>query len=256
MLQEIQDVHALLKRQVARCHEHPIIAAPELGFDRAMLKFREHGLNEALGYELARLVGVPTPRAVGIWSSSEATEATGIGPGSVGVAVEFHDSWRWIGEEDAAEVDREAVGSALALCVFDRHEWGEFGVVKGHIMFVDLERILPGLLANHLLTVDGVERAACLARAGDNYRTSSEYFATEAIEGAIRLGVLDVLSERLERMAALHDSDYLQAFDLGTHPLAPHLVSYLVRHTRQRLNVSLSVLAAHSSTKLRASENL
>ena len=124
----------------------PVVDAflPEIS--RGILKFDIHSVGELFGYQLASILGVRTPRIAGYWITEPLGQPYPAAAGRIGALVEYLPDWRSIGREEAASHDPDLTARALALCAFDRFEWGEFGSSGGKMYFVDLERLLAPIV--------------------------------------------------------------------------------------------------------------
>lgn len=84
-------------------------------------------------------------------------------PGRVGILVEFHEDWMPVRRCQVARLDPAMFAEASALCVFDRHEWGEFGVSRDQVYFVELERLFPPIRPEELFSASGQQRMELLS---------------------------------------------------------------------------------------------
>lgn len=242
----IRDLRPLVESTSGHAQEHIVVDAQPLGIgmERAVLKFQEHSANEILGYALAHAASLPVPRAVAAWFDPDDGLAFGdVMPGDLGILIDYRADWRPISRGEAAAIDSAATGEALALCAFDRHEWGEFGLAGGTVLFVDLERLLPALDARWLLQESSSERTRYLRETTRFYVMSSESFAREAINEAIDLGAIDGFRAAVQRMMDLTDDDWRRIGDLRPHPIAEIVGEAAIRAARFRLGVVRRLLA-------------
>jgi len=141
------------------------------GLKRAVIKFNPNSICEIFGYQIASTIGVRIPRTQGFWVNESIDSGEVYGePGSVGILVEHLEDYKHFNRDEAAKIDPEMVARALALCAFDRHEWGEFGLSGGQVYFVDLERLFPNIHLSTLLTLPGVERISALLADEESFR--------------------------------------------------------------------------------------
>jgi hypothetical protein len=84
-------------------------------------------------------------------------------PGRIGILIKYHEDWKLLGRKHAVDLDPVQAARALALCVFDRFEWGEFGLSGGQVYFVDLERLLPPIQPDALLAASEIDPMECQA---------------------------------------------------------------------------------------------
>ncbi len=135
-------MQALRGAQNVSIHETPVVEGFLPSIERGILKFDLHSVGELFGYQLAAILGVRIPRIAGYWITEPLGQPFPAAAGRIGALVEYFPDWRTIALEEAATSDPDVTARALALCAFDRFEWGEFGVSNGRICFVDLERLL------------------------------------------------------------------------------------------------------------------
>lgn len=220
--------------------EYPVVDAGVYGLPRALLKTGTFQLNETLGYALGALLNARLPRHVALWLRPSAPSAVSLGASHnrFGNLIEYFPDWRPLERGEAAARDREATGSAVALSLFDRHEWGEFGWAAGQVWFVDLERILPSLDAVHLLSLNNIERSEYLSAVGRSYALASESQVSEGIEIAGELNVLDHVGRAIDRLTRVTERSLLTSFDLRPYPLARLISRFAVGHLRRRLAIA------------------
>jgi hypothetical protein len=233
-------------------------AVPE--FPRALLKLTHVSVCEVFGYQLARLMDVAVSRMVPIWTDEPtlpkevpSSTARDYRPGTIGALIEHHEGWRGtLRPWGCSDVDweelrhklssrgthfdgvtplRQTVARALALCTFDRHEWGEFGVAGGRLYFFDLERLLPGTLTDYGRTTST-----------KSYRYESHGAVTEVLGQAHALGLEPDVDVALRDLCAVPPDAYRDALTITGHPKARPLSTIALRGFVQRRNVIARVL--------------
>lgn len=241
-LMTIPDLLNRLREPDGRIQGHPVVRGLLEGAGESILKFGEHGLSEVLGYQLAARFGVPVPRHQGFWSA-DAVEAPLVraGPGRIGILLEFHANYRPIAVEEFVNIDPLAAARFLALCLFDRHEWGECGLVGRVPMVVDLERILPGWIPD-MIGAEGVDQDYPTRCARDYMRQSTD-LAAETVKETRRLGLLSAVRAELRRLQRAIDSRSIPLFRLDPHPLGPMLCNLAETALRVRLEEGLHQFA-------------
>ncbi len=153
------------------------------GFARSILKFSSISVCEVFGYQIASAIGVRVPRMQAVWTREAVrTNSVDADPGRIGILVDHHEDWTALSRDTAARLDPAAVARALALCVFDRHEWGELGQSHGQVYFVDLERLLPPIQPEILLAASEAERVEWLENLGAQYGEADFARIREVIE--------------------------------------------------------------------------
>ena len=207
------------------------------GFATSILKFSPNSVCEVFGYQIAAAVGVRVPRMQGLWTQ-KAVNALGIfaEPGRIGILVEYHDDWTALGWDAAAMLDPAAVARALSLCLFDRYEWGEFGQSGGEIYFADLERLLPPIKPEVLLSSSEAGRIEILAATEGPFELGSSGMIQEVIEEADRLRILNEVNRELEGLCSLAPETYSGFLKLVGHPLDGLLSRFAATAFGRRLN--------------------
>lgn len=209
------------------------------GLARSILKFSSISVCEVLGYRLAEAVGVRVPRMQGFWSPSP-VEVPRAGlfaePGRIGILIEYLDDWMPLRRDHAARLDPFAVVHGLVLCVFDRYEWGEFGQSHGQVYFVDLERILPPVQPEILLSVPTKDHVGILAATEEPYFDGSLDMIRQVLEEAEELGLLTDVVRELEMLCSLRPETYSTFFALAGHPLDGLLSRFAASAFGGRLN--------------------
>ena len=125
---------------------------------------------------------------------------------------------------------------ALALCVFDRHEWGEFGLSDGKVYFVDLERLLPIIQPESLLAASEIDRMEMLHDSALGYSKSGISAIDEVLKEAERLHLKDRVEQELRQLCRLKSEAYCQFLKISGHPLEKLLSSYATSVFGRRLN--------------------
>jgi len=172
-----------------------------------------------------------------IWTR-EAVSAKGLDaePGRIGILVEYYEDWTALSRDAAAQCDPVTVARALALCAFDRHEWGEFGQSSGQVYFVDLERFLPPIQPETLLPASDEERVEWLTDLADHYSRTASSYLFEVIGEAEQLGLRDQVDRELRRLAALRPETYSTFLRIAGHPLDELLSRFATNVFGRRLN--------------------
>jgi hypothetical protein len=239
----ISDLRPLLARVSSRAQQHPIIDEPSKNCSRAILKIEPHTVSEILGYRLAGVAGARVPNAEAFLFSPRDGERLGkYFPNDLGMLIEYQESWQPISREEAIARDPGAAAAAYALCMFDRFEWGEFGLSGDRVFFVDLERLLPGIEPRFLLTLtQSEERIDYLHRVTDSYMRSTES-PLEAIEEARDFGILPDVQRALLQLATLSDEQWVAISNIEPHPLAEEISPFFGRAARHRLAVTLRLI--------------
>jgi hypothetical protein len=128
------------------------------------------------------------------------------------------------------------------VCAFDRHEWGEFGLVDQRILFVDLEGVLPRVPERLLVEESRHERMLFLNEVGGFYKRSSADFVAQAISEARQLNIYSQFTEACSFLFGRSDRDLMDWFNIDPHPLAEMITPYIVEHFRYRLAVAAKLL--------------
>lgn len=148
----------------------PVVTEAVPGMPKSILKFKSISICEVFGYQIAEAIGVRVPQMQSFWTRKALRSRRYCADsGRVGILVSYHEDWKRLGRNKAVDLDVVQTARALALCVFDRHEWGEFGLSGGKVYFVDLERLLPAIQPEDLLAVSTIERMEKLDSLADQY---------------------------------------------------------------------------------------
>lgn len=231
----IPDLDRLLTHQTRFVEHHPIVEGLiDLG-SRAIIKFHEHGFSEVLGYQLAIALGVPVFKHQGFWSREPVETSTRHArAGRIGILIEYMDDLRSVTWEGAVAHDPNATARILALCALDRHEWGQCAIADEHLFFFDLERLLPGIIAELLYA--GEVGSDYIDRCVAGYIAQSNDDASEALNEAQYLGVAKATKSCLRDLHSLVNSTKGEhLFALDPHPLEAALVQAALRGLRGRL---------------------
>jgi hypothetical protein len=207
------------------------------GVPKSIFKFKPTSICEVLGYQIAEAIGVRVPKMQGFWTQ-EAIQSRRhyADPGRVGILVECYEDWKPLSRKHAVELDAVQAARALALCVFDRFEWGEFGLSDGKVYFVDLERLLPPIQPDVLLASSEID---CVERLNDlEVGYSQEDFSAigEVLEEAERLDLQDRVEQELQRLCRLKPERYGRFLTISGHPLDKLLSRFAASVFGHRLN--------------------
>jgi hypothetical protein len=218
-LVELHNVETLLNEAEKFAGENGLVTGVA-GLAKSIFKFDIISVCEVFGYQIAWAFGVRVPRMQGVWTK----EVVRVGsvyadPGRIGVLVEYLEGCTQLSRDDAATLDPGAVAPALALCVFDRFEWGEFVLSGDKLYFVDLERLLPPIPPETLVAASPKDRVECLRNLEDQYSRGNLSAIREVLEEAERLGLHDQVEEKLRRLCSLRAEVYFQFLEISGHPL-------------------------------------
>jgi hypothetical protein len=236
---------AVAAAEVPPWDEFPVVSGLVDGFPRAALKATPYGLSEMIGHQIAVHLGVRVPRLQAFWVTDGDDDE--FPAGSVGVLVEHLSEWRSIGREDAATLDPEIAGRALALCAFDRFEWGQFGVADWKVYFLDLERTLPPF--DPVATLREPELAAGRLKGHlDYYLKHNHAFVAEPAREARALGVYDPMEQALRELQP--KAERVPLLELSGHPAAEIIRPYADAALRGRLDFAVQLLSAARTSPL------
>jgi hypothetical protein len=204
---------------------------------KSIFKFKLGSVCEVLGYQIARAVGVRVPQMQGIWTREAIQRrAEYMAPGRIGILVKYHEDWRRVGRKHAMELDPVQAARALALCVFDRFEWSEFGLSSGKLYFVDLERLLPPIIPEALLEASEIDRMERLHDLEVEYSQEDFSAIGEVLEEAERIDLQDRVEQELQRLCCLKPNTYSQFLEISGHPLDELLSRFAAYVFGNRLN--------------------
>ena len=195
---------------------------------RGILKFDVHSVGELFGYQLAAILGMRTPRIAGFWIPEPLGQPHPAAAGRIGALVEYFPDWHKLPWSEAAQLDGDFAARALALCAFDRFEWGEFGRSQGAVYFVDLERLLAPIVP------DLWPEMGKKAIRQDIDRNIKHFLRTQQLElpGVLRtaqeLGLFDAVKRHLRAM----DPKTADQLIIEGHPWAETLSNAYTRCAR------------------------
>jgi hypothetical protein len=213
------------------------------GFSRAILKFSTITICEVFGYQIASLVGVCVPRAQGFYAREAIkVRALDSDPGRIGILVDFFSDWRDLSWEDAKRLDCLTVARAVAFEVFNRDEWGHFGLSGGQVYFIDHERVLPHMQPEALIPLSAEERIESLRLAGDWYNEQDFGRINDVFAEAEEQDVVCEVEDILRGLAALQPDSYAQVLSIGGHPLQELLSGFAAASFGRRVNAIAETL--------------
>lgn len=234
---ELNRIEMLLAHAQEDIAGNKVIKNPVPGMHEAILKFESTSVCELLGYQIARAFGVRVPRMRGFWTrvavDFKRTHAT---PGRIGILVEYYEDWEPVGREKAAILDPIQTARSIALCVLDRHEWGEFGRSGGKLFFVDLEYILPVIKPEELVAVSEPERRELLRERQGEYSRGDHAAIGEVLREAKQLNLRDLVVQELRRFCRIRPTEYCQFFEVAGHPLGALISRFASSAFGNRLN--------------------
>ena len=238
---ELQSVVKLLEKTNSKLIKAPLVpsvvteAVP--GMPKSIFKFKPISVCEVFGYQIAEAIGVRVPQMQGFWiRKALRSRRFDAGPGRIGILVKYHEDWKPLGREHAVELDVIQAARALALCVFDRFEWGEFGLSGGKVYFVDLERLLPPMQPEALLAASEIDRMEELNYLAVGYGNVSFSAIGEVLEEAEQLGLQVRVEQELQRLCHLKSHIYCRFLEISGHPLDKLLSQFAAFVFGNRLN--------------------
>jgi len=157
-------------------------------------------------------------------------------PGRIGILVKYHEDWQPLDREQAVKLDVVQTARALALCVFDRHEWGEFGLSDDKVYFVDLEWLLPIIKPEVLLAASEIDRMETLNDSALKYSKLEISAIREVLKEAEQLHLKDRVEQELRQLCRLKSDAYCRFLKISGHPLEKLLSSYATSVFGHRLN--------------------
>lgn len=207
------------------------------GVPKSIFKFRLSSICEVFGYQMAEAVGVRVPQMQAFWVSTDVkTGEIKAMPGRIGILVKYHEDWKPLCREDAVRLDVAQVVRALTLCVFDRNEWGEFGLCGGKVYFIDLEYLLPLLAPETLLAASKSDRMNMLNDLASKYGRSDFTAIGGVLEEAKLLEIEDQVELELQRLCQLELDTCYWFLKISGHPLDKLLSCFATTVFVQRLN--------------------
>lgn len=129
-----------------------------------------------------------------------------------------------------------AVARALSLSAFDCSEWGSFGRSCGEVYFADLERLMPLMFPEDLLSSSAEQRVEILETSEDVYDRGGPAMIAEVIEEANRLGLHREVDRELRKICTIRPDSYSAFLTLLGHPLDALLSRFAASMFGRRLN--------------------
>lgn len=207
------------------------------GVPKSIFKFKPISICEVFGYQIAEVIGVRVPQMHGFWTpNTSENRLYAVEPGRIGILVKYHEDCKLLGREQAVKLDVVQAARALALCVFDRYEWGEFMLSGGKVYFVDLERLLPLIEPEVLLAASERDQIEVLNDSADLYHDSDFSAIEEVLEEAEQLNLRDRVEQELQRLCCLKPDTYCQFLEISGHPLDKLLSRFAASTFGNRLN--------------------
>jgi len=215
----------------------PLVTEDVRGVPKSIFKFEPISICEVFGYQIAEAIGVRVAQRRGFWTSKALRiNQWNAGPGRIGILVKYHEDWQPLDREDAVKRDVVQAARALALCVFDRHEWGEFALSGGKVYFFDLERLLPCIQPELLFAASEPDRMEMLSDWASVYRRSELSAICEVLKEAERLDLQDQVERELRQLCCLKSDTYRRFFMISGHPSAKLLSRFATSVFGHRLN--------------------
>jgi hypothetical protein len=200
----------------------PIVEATRAGYQRALLKFKDVGCCEVLGYQVAMGLQVPVASARG-FCCHRASTCLGQPSGEyrIGVLIEELKPFEVVADwKDAASKAPDAIVRALQLTLLGRYEWPELAMTARGIVVFDLERIFPPWSPERVDGQSWYDVGSEIHEQVQEYRETSGPWISEVISFAAQVGLLDRMKDHLAASAQLTRNQLLSIFDLQPHPLA------------------------------------
>ena len=129
-----------------------------------------------------------------------------------------------------------ALARAVAFEVFNRDEWGHFGLSRGNVYFIDHERVLPLMQPEALIPLSPEERIETLRLAGDWYNEQDFRRIGDVWAEAQEQDVVDEVERALRNLAALRPDSYTRAIRISGHPLDELLSRFAAHSFGRRVN--------------------
>jgi hypothetical protein len=204
---------------------------------KSIFKFKPTSICEVFGYQIAEAIGVRVPQMQGFWTREAIrSRRHHVDPGWIGILVKYYEDWKPLGRKHAVELDAVQAACALALCVFDRFEWGEFGLSGGKVYFVDLELLLPPIQPDVLLAASEIDRMEKLNDLEVGYGEEDFSAIREVLEEAERLDLQDRVEQELQRLCRIKPDAYCRFLEISGHPLDKLLSRFAASVFVRRLN--------------------
>jgi len=208
------------------------------GVPKSIFKFDLISICEVFGYQIAEAIGVRVPIMHGFWvSKALRINQYNAKPGRIGILVKHHEDWQPLGRECAIKLDELQVARALALCTFDRHEWGEFGLSGGKVYFVDLERLLPPINPEALFAATEGDQLVMLNDWALAYDKLGSSAICEVLKEAEQLDIRIQVERELRQLCLLKSDKYCRFQTISGHPLEKLLSRFATFVFGQRLNL-------------------
>ena len=219
ILRVIEDLNVLLAKAEFGPQDYPLVDHADLG--RAMVKLSPVAVSEVLGYRLGHAIGVPLARVEGIMiSNATRLPLDRVSENRIGIFIEYLPITRIWSLEAMCAHDPEVAAAALTLCLFDRHEWGQFGERGERLFFFDLERILPAFQLDVHPDEDARHMLATLERHSQSYQAGDNDAIGEIADLALKYGFMSLVEDHLRRLQRTSRADWRALFGLTPHPMA------------------------------------
>jgi hypothetical protein len=220
-VQRAQFLEALKSANRISIEQTPVVSNFLPGISQGILKFDVCSVAELFGYQLAAILGMRTPRIEGYWIPESLGQPYPAPPGRIGALVEYFPDWRRLTWTEAAELDPDFTARALALCAFDRFEWGEFGQAQSTVYFVDLERLLAPIVPDLWAEVPKKEIRRKIERHIQGFLRTQSLDLPGVLERAQELNMLDSVKRQLRSL----NPDSANSLIVEGHPWSRTLVS-------------------------------
>lgn len=232
---ELHNIEQLLEQAEDYCwySDSKLISGASSPFEKSIIKFDPVSVCEVFGYQIASSIGINVPKMQGFWVPETINT---LESGRIGILIEYHKDWARLSRDEAAKRDSTMTARALALCVFDRFEWGEFGLSQEKVYFVDLERLLPPMLPDHLLSESEENRIDFLDSHKNLYKSGDITAIEEVLDEAESLGLQEQVEFELRILCTLTPDIYCKFLEITGHPLSTILSSYASHNFGSRLN--------------------
>lgn len=207
------------------------------GFRSAIVKFERISVCEIFGYLIANALGVRVPRMQGFWTKKVVDTGTGCSTaGRIGIFIEYYQDWKPISWRHASEFDPEIFARAIALCVLDRHEWGEFGLSGGALQFVDLERLFPAICPEELYSASEEEQIDFLAEWEEMFHIVTSNSLHAVVSEAAKYGLETEVREQLKDLCSLSPDTYHDILAITGYPIDTLISRFVASVFGEKLN--------------------
>jgi hypothetical protein len=222
----------------------PRVPGNVLNTEWALFKFKEVTACEVLGYQFAAAIGVPVARMQPVWSDRIVPMPDGqeARPYRVGILIEWHEGMIRLSREEAFKRYPVEAARALALCVFDRYEWGEFAVVGNTPYFIDLERLFPKYFPDYLMELTPREQEKELKNANDYYYETGPSSIREVLEEATRINASPNVVSEMRQIIRDERRILKSCFRLREHPFELPLNRWVKKAARDRIRQMAQVV--------------